>query len=282
MTFVAVSTPAHPFFLSCGTRKLFALRFDVPAGMVPRGATLLVPPFAEESNKSRRMLVQQARALSACGYGALIVDLYGTGESAGDFFDARWDLWREDVACSCDWLERQYAVPVSLIGLRLGALLALTFASKQPSALERIVLWQPVLSGEAMMTQFLRTRLVSGLMAQVETKETTQTLRAQSRSGQPLEVSGYLLAPELLSAIDSAVLAPLAAPYMPPLYWFEIVGDAAQGVTPASRRVIETWRERGVKVDVKSVSGPTFWSVVEIAEAPALVTATTEVFARTS
>ncbi len=274
-----VAGPAHPFFLSCGTRKLFALRFDVPEGTAQRGAVLLVPPFAEELNKSRRMFAQQARALQACGHSALIVDLWGTGESAGDFSDARWALWEEDVACACAWLERQCAVPVSVIGLRMGGLLALAAAPKQATKLERIVLWQPVLSGEAMMTQFLRTRLVSGLMAQAETKETTQSLRAQLRGGQSLEVGGYYLAPELASAIDSAALAPLAVPSLPPIHWFEIVSDAAQEISPASRRVIETWRDRGVKVDVKPVGGPAFWSVVEIVEAPALVTATTELFA---
>jgi alpha/beta superfamily hydrolase len=39
-------------------------------------------------NKARRMAALQARALAALGYGVLLLDLHGCGDSSGDFGDS--------------------------------------------------------------------------------------------------------------------------------------------------------------------------------------------------
>ncbi len=49
-------------------------------------------------NKSRRMAALQARAFAAMGFGVLQIDLFGCGDSSGDFSDARWDIWKQDLA----------------------------------------------------------------------------------------------------------------------------------------------------------------------------------------
>src|SRR5437763_1590993 len=114
---------AEPFFLKSGTGQRFCL-FHPPAASC-RGAGLDVHPFAEEMNRSRRMAALQARALSALGYGVLQIDLYGCGDSSGDFGDAHWDLWKQDLAAGAAWLRQRLDQPITLWGLRLGALLAI-------------------------------------------------------------------------------------------------------------------------------------------------------------
>src|SRR3546814_1526626 len=57
-----------------------------------------------EMNRSRRMAALQARALAALGIDVLLLDLFGTGDSAGDFRDARWEIWREDAMAAVAWL----------------------------------------------------------------------------------------------------------------------------------------------------------------------------------
>jgi hypothetical protein len=47
-----------------------------------------VPPFAEEMNKSRRMIAEVGRRLEGSGVGMLLVDLFGTGDSEGEFAQA--------------------------------------------------------------------------------------------------------------------------------------------------------------------------------------------------
>jgi len=76
----------QPLFLPGRRGPLFALWFDPDAA--GDQAILVVPPFAEELNKSRRMLALQGKSLARAGRGLLAVDLHGTGDSAGEFIEA--------------------------------------------------------------------------------------------------------------------------------------------------------------------------------------------------
>ena len=99
-------------------------------GGVMRGQVLYVHPLAEEMNKSRRMAAQQARALSTAGFAVLQIDLLGCGDSSGDFGDATWSAWIDDVLAACHWLRIRRtsvnsagstkSVPLWLWGLRSG------------------------------------------------------------------------------------------------------------------------------------------------------------------
>jgi len=68
-----------------------------PATKPVRGCILYSPPFAEELNKSRRMVALQARQLAASGYAVLLLDLYGCGDSGGEFDTATWSIWQDDL-----------------------------------------------------------------------------------------------------------------------------------------------------------------------------------------
>jgi exosortase A-associated hydrolase 2 len=258
-------------FLPGESGQLFSLYRGSPAMAT---VAVFVPAFAEEMNKSRRMFTLTAEALADRGIGSLILDLYGTGDSAGDFADARWERWRSDVQQACAWLVARGHRQIVLVGLRLGALLALHAAGAIPEV-TRIVLWQPVLSGESLVTQFLRTDVVARMLTQADSRSSTETLRAQLRNGEPIEVAGYMLAPALVQSLESLRLETLMPEHNVSVDWIDVVVDAGRGSTPAGERVRHAWQEQGVNVNYQIVSGPPFWSSVEIAEAPELVLATT-------
>lgn len=286
---------AQPFFLDTEGGQRFCL-FHPPEGAC-RGAVLYVHPFADEMNKARRMAAVQARALAAHGYGVLQLDLHGCGDSAGEFHEARWAGWKADLAAGCAWLAGRLDAPVTppltLWGLRLGALLALDFAhdcaqaGSAPSApISQLVLWQPVQSGSAFLTQFLRLLSANAMLAEgagsastpaAGPAASTAALRASLLGGTMLEVAGYELAPELAAAIDQVELAALAPAC--PVHWFETVSAPERPLTPALERLAKGWREQGVALALHKVAGAPFWSTQEIAEAPALLAATTAVFA---
>ena len=66
-------------------------------------------------------------------------------------------------ARAVSWMRERGYESIVLLGLRLGGLLALDAARDPAANISRVVLWQPVLRGEQMMTQFLRLRLAADL-----------------------------------------------------------------------------------------------------------------------
>jgi exosortase A-associated hydrolase 2 len=260
----------QPLFLPGEEGPLYALYRGAPsAGM----AVIFVAPFAEEMNKSRRMFTLAAEALRDRGVASLVVDFFGTGDSAGDFAAARWATWRSDVGRACDWLRERGHARLALIGLRLGAMLALDVACGYPG-IARVMLWQPVLAGDALVTQFLRTDVVARMLTQADSRSTTDALRARLRNGESIEVAGYTLAPELVRALENLRLETLAPTNGVPVDWIDLVSDPARGATPAGERVRRNWQQQGIKMRFRTVVGPPFWSSVEIAVAPELVQAT--------
>ena len=273
------SSGAMPFFLQAGQGHRFCLYYPPEPGLPVRGAILYVHPFAEELNKSRRMAALQARAFAARGYAVLQPDLYGCGDSSADFADARWAIWKQDLALAATWLEHETRAPVSLWGLRLGALLALDFASDAPVALAALLFWQPAFDGKLHLNQFLRMAIASQMFApDAPAGSGTEALLQDLRRGKSLEVGGYTLAPELALAIAALDGANLALPDCP-LHWLELLVPASGTVAAATRRLAEAWRSAGARVQVHPLRGVPFWATAEIVECPAMLAATASAWA---
>lgn len=236
-----------------------------------RQAVLYLPPFAEEMNRSRRMSSQLANVLAAEGVGTLILDPFGTGDSAGDFADATWQGWCGDAQAACLWLQVQGYEKISIVGLRLGACLALQAASAPALAgmISKTVLWQPVLKGSTFLSQFIRIRVAAG-MSDVEggTKETVKDLRAQLSAGEALEIAGYPLTGEMAAAVDALDLHDLIPDGDLSLAWCEM--GSGPDPSPASAKIIERLRARGQEVDIRVLPGEPFWSIEETTLVPAL------------
>jgi exosortase A-associated hydrolase 2 len=265
----------EPFFLGSGADRRFCL-FHRPAGPC-RGAVLYVPPFAEELNRTRRMAALGACRLAAHGYGVLQIDLLGTGDSAGDFADARWDLWKQDLDLAAAWLRARLDVPLTLWGLRLGALLALDYARTVSVPLAPMLLWQPVAAGSTYLTQFLRLRTANAMLGEDAAAQSgTKALRAALQAGETLEIAGYDLTPALALAID-ALPAPDALVPPVPVHWFEVLGAPGQAPGPAAARVKAAWEVQGTPLHVHTVTGSAFWATTAVSTCPALLDATAAV-----
>ena len=277
-------SPAEPFFLKAGTGERFCLYHAPRLPEKCRGVFIYVHPFGEEMNKSRRMAALQARALAEIGFGVLQIDLFGCGDSQGDFGEARWNIWKQDLAVAVTWVENHIAAPVCLWGLRLGALLALDFAKSSEKKIEQIILWQPVISGESFLTQFLRLRLTHEMFsagANTEKVSGTDMMRASMRAGNALEVAGYELAPDLAAALDNLKAAEMIITKTP-VHWFEVVAEPGRPMTPSGAKVAGIWQRNNVDLTVHLIACPPFWATLEISECPAMVSATVNIFAITA
>lgn len=261
----------EPFYLDGSAGRVFALL--IAPDSRPSEGIVYCPPFAEEANRARRTAVLCARRLADLGVATLIVDPYGCGDSEGNFGEARWEIWLDDVARGVTYLRNQGVERASLIGLRLGACLAGEYAASAEPAVDRLLLWQPVVKGASFLTQFLRLRSAHEMIASgsgVSTSELRETLA----SGTPLEIAGYEVAPELFSAVDLLDLEAMDPPPVSSISWIEIGIQGREGVSRPSASVIDAWSDAGAIVDVSPVGGERIWDTQEITIGGPLIDAT--------
>ncbi|HEU4627063.1 MAG TPA: hydrolase 1, exosortase A system-associated [Steroidobacteraceae bacterium] len=239
----------------------------------PLGDMLFAPSFGEEMNRCRAMVSMQARALAAIGIGTLVLDPYGTGDSAGEHSEATWEQWREDLRAGIAWLREHGNGCRTLWGVRVGALMASELAALD-GGIEQLVFWQPVVDGKQFFTQFLRIRIAAELEQNGGIKS-TEELRKMAASGQVIEVSGYQVNGQLAREMDALKLSDASGVRAKRVFWCEVLPAADSNVPRANTKMVEAWQAGGVAVTFEKVVGPSFWQVHEREVAPDLITATT-------
>ena len=259
--------------------------YHAPARTPARGLVLYVHPFAEEMNKSRRMAALQSRAFAHAGYAVLQIDLLGCGDSSGDFGDATWSAWIQDVVQGCQWLcsnarwatnplpTEQQKPALWLWGLRVGCLLAAQAATKIDEPCN-FLFWQAPAAGKPLLQQFLRLK-VAGDMLGGQGKSIMEGLRQRLASGSAVEIAGYMVSAELATGLEQAILAPPSGSRPSQrLEWFELSTRDDASLSPVSFQTLEQWQQAGFSAQSHIVQGSAFWQTSEIEESADLINAT--------
>jgi exosortase A-associated hydrolase 1/exosortase A-associated hydrolase 2 len=264
-----------PIYLSVPGGALYMSVYNPEPSVEFRGWVVHAPAFAEEMNKSRPMVNHQARNLAAQGFCVVVPDLFGTGDSSGEFGDASWQRWRQDLTSVIGWVVGQGGHDVCLWGLRLGCLLALDVARANVDQVSRLILWQPVVAGKGFMTQFLRLRMAANLGD--SSAHSPTTLRAQAEQGASIEVAGYLLSPQLVREVDSVDAVAFLPPPQVDTCILELAREEGAPVTSGSRGLLDSWKAAGIHAKCQVARGEPFWATQEIAMAPDLLDATAQI-----
>lgn len=260
-----------PFFLDTPAGRIFAIHHQPAPGQPVRGHVLLAPPFNEEMNRCRSMVTLQAQALASIGYGTLVPDLLGTGDSEGEHVDGRWSAWLDNLAAAKAWLDSQPGGCQVLWGIRLGAALAVQLHAQLADGRIGLLLWQPVADGKTHLTQFFRVRIAAAMDRPDLPKETASSMRASLAAGMPVEVAGYALHPELTAAIDDVRLAGLVPAAGARLLWLENTTAERPDLTPATQTLLARWPGPACQVSAQGFHGPAFWQMHERVVAPAVI-----------
>ena len=145
----------NPMFFGDSSSPLYGVVHPATGQLRDEGI-LICYPFGQEYMRAHRAVRQLAMLLSKEGYHVLRFDYFGTGNSSGFLRDARVERWLSDVAMAATELrETTGAATVHAVGLRLGALLAGHAAER--AKFGKIVLWDPVISGQQYDEELLET-----------------------------------------------------------------------------------------------------------------------------
>ena len=137
-----------PFYFGTGDRRLFGI-YDPPQRARAKRAVLLCHPWGPEYVHAYRAVRQLAKMLAASGLHVMRFDYYGTGDSAGETTDGDPAAWTADIRAAIQELRDTAETKcVSLVGLRLGAVLAAEAAARAGMTVDRLVLWDPVVRGK--------------------------------------------------------------------------------------------------------------------------------------
>lgn len=189
-----------PLFLDGTAGRLFALHYSASPSQPTH---LIIPPFGEEMNRCRRFMNDLARAYQRRGHGALILDLYGTGESEGNFKDANWDIWLSDVKTAQKYLQKVGNSSVETTAIRLGALLALK-CNIDPSSISLIA---PEVNGERFIHQLIRARIIAEtfISSQYGGQSSSRRVIEEELAQQGyVNLLGYELSSDLMESIKAS------------------------------------------------------------------------------
>lgn len=120
-------------------------------------AVLFCNPFGQEAVRIHRFFRVLADRLARTGAASLRFDYHASGESLGEDHEADLNRWVQDVLAA-DALLRQRAntQAVDWLAPRLAGALAVRASVLAPQAPQRLVLWEPVLSGTRYVDHLLR------------------------------------------------------------------------------------------------------------------------------
>jgi exosortase A-associated hydrolase 2 len=246
------------------------------------GMVLYVHPFAEEMNKSRHMAARQAIDLANSGFAVLQIDLSGCGDSAGDFSEATWKAWIQDIRDAYCWMElhiepdlkNREKPPLWLWGLRAGCLL-LAEAAQHMNRGCSFIFWQPTLAGQKELTQLIRLQRVSNMLNTSDEDQKSKLAPLGFNDG-PIEVLGYILNPELVQDFAQAKLKPPSGTgSVQHLVWIEMMASESMEFALASMQTQQHWKDMGANTVSHLLKGTAFWSSNELINVPELISLTT-------
>ncbi|GAB2929877.1 serine aminopeptidase domain-containing protein [Rheinheimera gaetbuli] len=236
-------------------------------------AVVVIPPFAEEMNKSRHLLTALMRQLAAKGCSCFMLDNYGTGDSEGDLDSATTAIWRADLQQLLSKLRDEGFEQVSFIAVRFGALQLFDLLNHSNLALtaKQLVLWQPMFDVTKFWQQFVRIKVAEAMAggAKISQKDIEQQLT----NGETVEIAGYPISPAFYQSLLHMHTTLPASLNQFELSWFEtsLLDNIALPVQKQLQLL-----QQSAAVNFVQLKAESYWQTSELASADELISLTVQ------
>lgn len=230
----------HQWFHS-GNHLVLA-HVDVPFNPA-RSGVVIVPPFGWDDICAYRPLRSLAHRMASRGIAVLRFDLPGTGDSSGSAHDHNLvAAWIQSVRDAVAELKATTGVQeVSVLGVRLGAMLSLAAASAGMQV-ENLILWGASATGRTLLRELRAFRNL----------EVTEGAEGETTPPPPangLEVAGFLLSCETERDLES--LSALDLPPMPDQKALLLTRDSF----PHDNKLLQSLEKAGCRVTLNTGAG---------------------------
>lgn len=247
-----------PFFFPNAGCSLFGVLHEPESGTA-RTPFVFVHPFAEEKLWTHRVFVTFARELARRGHAVLRFDLMGNGDSQGGFEETSLESSLSDLRCAISLLKRRTgSAKVSLLGLRLGALLACLEADARDDV-RHLVLWAPIVHGGRYMQEMLRINIATQMAVYKEVRQDRGALVARMKEGGTANVDGYPLSYPFYEQLSAVALADRPRTFDGPCLIVQL--DRQEGARPLPE--LEQLRDRFTGATMVTVQEEPFWKEIE-------------------
>lgn len=235
-----------PFYFGTAAKPLLGLLHAAARTSESRRAVVVCPPFGPEYMRAYRALRELAHRLAAEGLCTVRFDYYGTGDSSGREEEGTPEQWLDDIeAALVEAQEASGGGSLSIVGLRLGATLAMLACRRRPD-IDRLVLWDPVVVGRTYLAE-----LVDRHNALVAERPSPRGYRVCEP---PTELLGTPVTPAVLSFLESLDLLRFERP---PAARTCVISSSDD--EHASEDLARRLREAGADVHFERRPGPRVW-----------------------
>jgi hypothetical protein len=169
---------------------------------VAHAKALLIGTYAIDRPLAYTAWRNWARYLAAHGIDALRFDYRCIGESTGSFERVRFEDWEENAAILAQrFQEESPELPLILIGLRLGGLLATRLFARGVGC--AMLAWSPNASGRDVLNEALMLRIANDyVLHKIDSRKKPESYVDNLNAGGSVLIDGYLITSKLW--IDSA------------------------------------------------------------------------------
>ncbi|MBI3244197.1 MAG: alpha/beta fold hydrolase [Chloroflexi bacterium] len=247
MTSNAPERDSVPFFFGPPGKALFGNYHESAPGQDRDCGILLCAPAGQEYIRSHRAFRQLALRLSRAGFPVLRFDYYGCGDSNGDDDQGHLTQWLADIAAAgAELKKRSGADRLCLIGLRLGAALALLAAARR-NDLDGLVLWEAAINGRTYVDELA-----------VQHRDTLWRYFAQpeqhANGHRPSELLGFPLTETIWADLEKLDLLTVRQKPASHVLLIENSED------PAAEQLGQHLRGLGCQVNYQHIPGPRIWA----------------------
>ena len=161
-------------------------------------AVLICPPTFVDFYRTHQIVRETAIQLNNRGYDVFRFDFQGTGDSGGSLKNTSLKEWIENiVSATHELIDITGIKKINVIGIRFSAALALlALANKEIEHVSRLLLWDPIISGEGYIKELKQVQ-----QNFYDRYRTTSRLSYTDLVG--TELTGHDCSPSLIQSINS-------------------------------------------------------------------------------